>query len=359
MWRDTLTRRRLLEGVTTGTVASFAAGTATARGTTATGTAAEPGADDASGGTDAAGFQPVRPASTEITVQPETPILFEVSARNPLEPGDVEWRADGDVAGDLALAVDYAAETGTAAHLASAETAGTYEVRATVPTETGTADHRWTMHVTPGGRGQPSVEELTTRPSADEVISVENTVEVTVSARDTEGTLDRVLWQEGQNHTVADVGDLAGTQDSTTLAVENPPWIASGYPTMARVVCEDGRLSDVATDDGPEVRPPFAVDITDTTAPVEGGDRLEVTATVENAGHIMMTGDTTQEIELVVGQEPERVDSATVTVAPGTTETVTLGYETYPVARDDTFPVRVESADDADERAVTVSGTGA
>lgn len=338
MWHDCLTRRRLLGGVTTGAIATVAVDTA--------------------GAAESGELEPVRPTSTEITVQPETPVLFEVSAREPLEHGDVGWEVDDDVADDLALARDYAhaSETGTAAYLASAETTGTYDVRATVRTETGTADQEWTMHVTPDGRGQPSIEELTTEPAGG-VVSVEETVEVTAAARDAEGTLDRILWQEGQNHTVADIGEVAGTRDSATLAAKNPPWIGSGYPTMARAVCEDGRTSDVATDDGPEVRPPFDVEIVETNAPVSGGDRLEVTAAVENTGHLMMVGDTTQEIELIVGRDPDRVDSTTVTVPAGATETVALEYETYPVERTDEFPVRIESADDADERIVTVTGT--
>lgn len=307
-------------------------------------------------GLDDGGSAPIRPASGEVTVRPDTSVLFEVAATEPLEPGDVEWDVDDEIAGDLALAYDYTYATGIAAYFAEPDSAGTYDVRATVPTGDDSATHRWTLRVASDGAGRPTVADLSTDPAADAVVGVDETIEIGLTARDADGTLDRAIWVEGQNHTVVRVDDLVGTEDGATLARENPGWIAAGYPTMVRVVCEDGRTSDLATDDGPEIRPPFAVEIVGTNAPVTGGERLEVTAEIENEGHLMMIGDTSQEIELIVGREPERVDSETVTVIAGTTETVTLGYETYPVERDDEFPVRVESADDSDERTVRVFG---
>ncbi|TYL38503.1 hypothetical protein CV102_11925 [Natronococcus pandeyae] len=308
-------------------------------------------------GLDDDGSAAIRPAD-EVTVRPETSVLFEVASTEPLEPGDVEWDVDDDVAGDLALATDYTYATGIGAYLAEPDAEGTYDVRATVPANGDTATHEWTMQVASDGPEPPSITDLTTDPGADAVVGVDETVEVDLTAHDPEGTLDRLVWIEGQNHTVVAVDDLSGRDDDATFAREHPGWIAAGYPTMARVVCEDGRTSDLVTDDGPEIRPPFAVEILETNAPVTGGERLEVTVAVENEGHMMMIGDTTQEIELLVGREPERVDSATVTVDAGTSETVVLGYETYPVERDDEFPIRVETADDSDERTVRVHGTG-
>lgn len=320
------------------------------------------GADERSvtvvGSSDDGSLTAIRPISSELTVQPGTSVLFEVEAPEPLEPNDVQWDADDDIAGDLALAYDYTYATGTGAYLAELGTTGTYDVRATVPTGSEPSAHEWTIDVTSDGRDRPTIEELTTEPAADATVGVEETIEIRLTARDTAVTLDRAIWIEGQNHTVVAVGDLTGTEDSVTVALENPGWIAAGYPTMARVVCEDGRTSDLVTDDGPEIRPPFEVEILETNAPVTGGERLEVTAAVENEGHMMMVGDTTQEVELIVGREPERVDSTIVTVDAGMSETVALGYETYPVERDDEFPVRVETADDSNERTVRVRGTG-
>jgi hypothetical protein len=273
----------------------------------------------------------------------------------------VEWEADDDAAGDLALTYEYTYQTGTGAYLLEPEESGTYEVRATLPTEDGSdeaAEHRWSVRVGDDGRGRPTVDDLVTDPPADSIVGADDPVDVTLVARDEEGTLARAIWIEGQNHTIVDVADLSGSEDDATLTRENPGWIGAGYPTMARVVCADGRTSELVTDEGPEIRPPIVVDIVETNAPVDGGEYLEVTVEVENEGSMMMGGDPTQELELIVGHDPQRVAAETVSVDPGTSETVTLGYETYPVERDDEFPVRVEGADDADERTVTVSGVG-
>ncbi|MFA9504745.1 hypothetical protein ACERIM_18435 [Natrinema sp. H-ect1] len=97
----------------------------------------------------------------------------------------------------------------------------------------------------------------------------------------------------------------------------------------------------------------FAVSITGTNAPVSGGEFLAVTATVENVGGAAGSGD----VELVVGHSPEVVDSRSVGLTPGETTTVRLGYDTYPVANDDTFPVSVRSTHASDTRTVTVYGT--
>jgi hypothetical protein len=310
------------------------------------------------GSDDSGDLAAIRPPGDDLEIRPGTAILFEIAAGNPLEPSDVEWEADDELAGDLALASDYTYATGAGAYLAEPDTAGVYNVRATASTEAGQSTHQWSLRVDDDGRQPPTVETLTTEPGPDAVVGADDTVEITVEAATSEGALEQVIWQEGQNHTVVDVDDLDGSRDSATLATTDPGWIGAGYPTIARVVCADGRTSDLAVSDGPEIRPSFSVAIVGTNAPVEGGETLEVAVDVENTGSMMMTGETTQEIDLVVGRDPERVDTASVTVSPGATERTTLAYETYPVARDDEFPIRVESADDADERTVTVSGTG-
>ncbi|MDG5819138.1 hypothetical protein [Natronococcus sp. A-GB7] len=309
-------------------------------------------------GTDDGESAAIRPDADEVTVRPGTTVLFEVATGRRLEPTDLEWEADDAIAGDLALANDYTFLTGTGAYLAAPETAGTYDVDATVSTETGSASHEWRLEVAPDGRDPPAIESFDSDPDADATVGVDDVVESRLVARDPEGRLDRVVWIEGQNRTVVRVDDLEGERDEATLARTNPGWIDAGYPTGARVVCEDGRTSPEASVDGPEIRPPFAVEIVGTNEPLEGGDRLEITVEVENEGGMMAVGDTTQELELLVGTDRERVDTAAVTVPFGTTETVVLGYETYPVATADTFPVRVESADDAAERTVTVDASG-
>jgi len=97
-----------------------------------------------------------------------------------------------------------------------------------------------------------------------------------------------------------------------------------------------------------------AVTILDTNSPVTGGEVLEVTAAVENTG----TAEVTRDVDLVVGDDPELVDSRTVTVPAGGTKRFELVFETYPVAQDDSFPVRVvETGDRTDQRTVLAHGT--
>jgi hypothetical protein len=332
-----LRRRRVLRRITAGTAAVLAA--------------------SAVGRTDTDGeLAAVRPTDDELEVRPETAVLFEVDAGDGVDPGDVEWDVADDLAGDLALAFDYASATGTGAYVAEPDTTGTYDVRATASTADERSTREWSLRVDDGGRRSPTIETLATDPGPDATVGTDDTVEVSIEASDEEGALDRVIWQEGQNHTVVDVDDLDGSRDGATLSTTNSGWIDAGYPTMARVVCADGRTSALETTAGPEVRSPFSVDIVGTNEPVEGGEYLEVTVDVENAGGMMSAGETTQELDLLVGRDPERVDTTTVTVPAGTTERTTLGYETYLVARDDVFPIRVESADDADDRTVRVGG---
>ncbi|ELY65644.1 hypothetical protein [Natronococcus jeotgali] len=307
-------------------------------------------------GTDDGESAAIRPADDRVAVRPDTAVLFEVAAGRRLEPGDLEWAVDDALAGDLALATDYAYVTGTGAYLAAPEAVGTHQIGVTVPTASGSASHEWILEVDPRSRGRPTIESLDGDPGADATVGIDDAVETTLVARDDAGALDRAVWIEGQNHTVVGIDELEGERAETALTRTGPGWTAAGYPTMARVVCEDGRTSELVTVDGPEIRPPFGVDIVATNEPLEGGDRLAVRVEVTNEGGMMFIGDTTQEIELLVGTDRELVDTTTVTVPFGTTETVVLGYETYPVAETDVFPIRVESPDDAAERTVAVRG---
>lgn len=50
------------------------------------------------------------------------------------------------------------------------------------------------------------------------------------------------------------------------------------------------------------------------------------------------TAEVTRDVTLVVGDDPELVDSRTVTVPAGGTKRFELVFETYPVAQDGSFP---------------------
>ncbi|MFP8955853.1 hypothetical protein ACLI4Y_03930 [Natrialbaceae archaeon A-CW3] len=97
----------------------------------------------------------------------------------------------------------------------------------------------------------------------------------------------------------------------------------------------------------------FVVDILDTTAPVDSGEYLEVTAEIRNVSDV----DGSQEIRLLVGHDAEVVDRRTVDLQSGMTDTVRLGYETASIERDQEFPVTVETADDGDTETVLVYGS--
>ncbi|WP_276252546.1 hypothetical protein [Halomontanus rarus] len=155
-------------------------------------------------------------------------------------------------------------------------------------------------------------------------------------------------------------GDEQVASESVSLAPDETTRLTLGYETYP--VQQDVEFPvTVATDDDADERvvtvfgtgeSTLDVAILETNAPVAAGEFLRVTARLENTG----SADLTQTVALVVGDE--QVDGASVTVPGGTATTITLGYETYPVERDVSFPVTVASDDDADERTVSVSGTG-
>ncbi|MCU4972617.1 hypothetical protein OB955_07680 [Halobacteria archaeon AArc-m2/3/4] len=155
-------------------------------------------------------------------------------------------------------------------------------------------------------------------------------------------------------------GDDQVASESVSVAPGETTRLTLGYETYP--VQQDVEFPvTVATDDDADDRvvtvygagdSTLDVTILETNEPVAAGEFLEVTARLENTGSV----DATQTVVLVVGDE--HVDTLSVTVPGETATTVTLGYETDPVERDVEFPVTVASEDDADERTVSVSGTG-
>ena len=203
----------------------------------------------------------------------------------------------------------------------------------------------------------PTVETLEKDPGPDETVGTEASIDVSMEASVSDGALQEAVWIEGRNHTEIGRTPLEGATDGATVTFEETPhWIAYGYPTHVRVVSADGRQSGLETADGPEVRQPFAVEILETNDPVGAGDPLEVSAAVEHVGDMQMIGPNEQQVALVVGGET--VDAETVFLEWNESETLTLGYETYPVRRDVEFPVRVVCEDDVDETTVEVLADG-
>ncbi len=159
------------------------------------------------------------------------------------------------------------------------------------------------------------------------------------------------------------VGDDVVDVTSVSLAPGEAETIVLGYETYpvrqdvefpVTVETDDAADSQTVEVYGTEesAAPSLSVAITGTNAPVGAGEFLEVNAQVENTGG----AETTQDVRLVVSDDV--VDSTTVSLDPGETTTVSLGYETYLVEQDVSFPVRVATDGDADERTVEVFADG-
>ncbi|PCR90073.1 hypothetical protein [Natrinema ejinorense] len=112
-------------------------------------------------------------------------------------------------------------------------------------------------------------------------------------------------------------------------------------------------LGEIEPDDGgTDETATFELVSLETNAPIDSGEFLEVSVTVEN------TGDAAgrQDLELIVGHSAARVDRHAVSLDAGERTVITTGYETPRVDSDQEFPVRIESADDSAERSVLVYG---
>ncbi|WP_226041735.1 hypothetical protein [Natrinema sp. DC36] len=109
---------------------------------------------------------------------------------------------------------------------------------------------------------------------------------------------------------------------------------------------------DSSSDDSDSGDATFEVGPLETNTPVDSGEFLEVSVTVENTGGAAGT----QDLELLVGTSAELVERRSVSLDAGERTVLSTGYETPVIANDHEFPVRVESADDAAERSVLVYG---
>lgn len=302
-----------------------------------------------------------RPAR-DLAVRPDTTVMFEVDDRYP-DGGEIHWFVDGEweprgapiweSAYRAAVGADYWRET--------FDSDGSSEVAvAVVADNRPNRTTRWDVTVDPDGAEPPTIDAA--RPESSTVPVGEGDTrrfELDVSAPD--GDLERVVWWMDQADQVLGVSDVSGEADTATLEYDGGchtcgvhAWVRTETGALAEEIpwtFDDG-ASDGGDDPGTGAGE-YTVSILETTAPVDAGEFLSVTAAVENEGSETVTA----EVDLVVGDEV--VDSSSVSVDPGGRETTALGYETYPVRRDVEFPVRVETADDADERIVTVYGTGA
>lgn len=179
---------------------------------------------------------------------------------------------------------------------------------------------------------------------------LEVTVDIENSGDDDAADDVRLLVGSGSDEVdVTEVSLEAGVSKSITLGYETYPVRQDVEFPIRVVTTEDNDESIVSVHEARSGEAEFVMTIEDTSDPVDAGERLEVTTRIENVGG----AEATQRIELNAGGY---VDSADLTLDSGASETVTLGYDTYPVRQDVEFTVRVESEDDADSSTVAVNG---
>ena len=96
----------------------------------------------------------------------------------------------------------------------------------------------------------------------------------------------------------------------------------------------------------------FDIEIDSTNAPIRAGERLEVTATVENTGDKLATKDV--ELSLPVSNVASRIDSASLTLDGGESQTTTLSVSTS--ADDNGTPtIEVSTPDDSVTQGVIIN----
>jgi len=293
----------------------------------------------------------------DLTVQPGTTVLFEIDAEMLDQQGNTYWYVDGEYVTTPVgpWPATYFSEVGRELFTHTFDATGTYLVDTAVTAADGNTGSRWEVTVADNGLEPPTVDA--TRPSSRELAADEpTTLELDVSSTATEP--DRVVWWMTQSDVILEVSDISGTSDTASIQIDGgchtcqiEAWVIdekNAYTAVNPWVFEG---FDEARNDTGEGE--VAVTILDTNSPVTGGEVLEVTAAVENTG----TAEVTRDVDLVVGDDPELVDSRTVTVPAGGTKRFELVFETYPVAQDDSFPVRVETGDRTDQRTVLAHGT--
>ncbi|ELY43335.1 CARDB domain-containing protein [Natronorubrum sulfidifaciens] len=295
-----------------------------------------------------------RSPAPELTVQPGTTVLFEVESDALGEyGGQTQWFIDGEYVGWSMgpWFSTYYDHQGADYWQTTFDDAGTYEVAAAV----GDDDHTramWTVTVAETGTAAPTIEGQ--RPADDSLaVDPDDPIDLELDVAHPDGALERVVWWLGHADVILGETAVSGSEDTATLTLESS---CHGCPIIVWVIDEHGSNTSESPwviDDVGDPDAELAVTITETNDPVDAGDVLEVTATLENT-----TGsELTQDVELIVGHDPELVDSQSVTVGAGETETIDLEFETAAVRRTQSFPVRVETEDSTDERTVEVIGT--
>ncbi|WP_135825200.1 hypothetical protein [Halorussus ruber] len=185
----------------------------------------------------------------EITVQPDTAVLFETEVSD--YPGDyvrAEWYVDGEWRPGPDLFYGQLGSPSRATFTHRFDSAGTRRVRSEIYREGDSSREgddpidavEWTVEVGPDGNRAPVVERLqpqarilrTTRESTEEV-------EFEVSATDSDSDLDRVVWWIAQGNSVHGVSQVEGDYDTAKITYDIDP----GLPFGAYAIDEYGAVS--------------------------------------------------------------------------------------------------------------------
>ncbi|WP_222914202.1 CARDB domain-containing protein [Natrinema sp. SYSU A 869] len=226
--------------------------------------------------------------------------------------------------------------------------------------------HDLRVAVTEGQEQGPSLEVMISETNAP--VNASEFLEVTAQIKNTgeastRQTIDLIVGHSPEQVDTKTVTLGPGETQTITLGYETypakqttkfPVRVQSEDDTAERSVTVYGTEDESRAEDNRPTGSSFVVDITKTNTPLDAGKFLQVTAVVKNTGPT----EATQTIRLIVGHSPEQVDTETVTLGPGSSKTITLGYSTYPAKQTTEFPVRIETEKDADEQSVRVYGTG-
>lgn len=307
--------------------------------------------------------------NADINVQPGTEVLFEAGV-NPENDWASEWHINEEEqvsksrlgVGSVAF-IEIVEEYEADYYSHEFQSTGTHEVTAYIFSnmeERGNYDQAetttWTVNVTEDGMAPPTVTGTDPDPDTPLRVGREEPFELNIDVSSPDSQFERAYWEMTQADVVLEFQQLDGNQQTVNLSMDDG---ASCHTCSinATIITEDGLLvrSDYWKLNHESESEDLTLDVSiiDTNTPVNAGEYLEVTAELENTSN----AEIVQDISLIVGNDPEQVDSETVTVFPNSSTEVSLGYQTPTVENTQEFPVRIETGNNSAEQTVQVNGT--
>lgn len=308
------------------------------------------GTDGTDAGSSDESLERRRPPDRDLTVQSGTQVMFEVSAEAGIGQR-TEWSLDGERE-DISMGPwesAYIDHQGADFWLHTVESEG--EVNAAVDNDGDVYTTAWDVSLDSDGIGSPSITDSS--PPRDELGDLDeyDTIEFEVSAADSDGSLDQVVWWVRAADVVYDVTPVSGSEDTASISPDADELVPEGV--VAWVLNEHGGMveSEVWEFGFPTPESQFEIEGVDTNSPISGGETLEVEVTIQNAGDT----DGTTDVDLVVGHDPELADSESVEIGPGDAATLSLAFDAGdPAGEREAFPGVIETTDDESEFQIVV-----